>query len=335
MAHSTLVTVVDRRRCRDLASRLPTIDIRASHFAPAPQNPDAAVRLTEFHLAWIGICQRTGPLQGVVDGVAYRGSDYLAHRLRVRLDEDPGRFAARRLADVGADDLRAWLSDDGDPASSTVDRVDERVGLLNDMGQVLLEGYDGSAAALLAASKGRLEGRSGLYERLSRMRAYRDPVRKKSGLLIQVLRHSGVFEPVDPEALGIAADYHVLRVLLRTGALQLKGDRGRELRQGAEMTESEDTRIRAKALEAGRVMSEVVGVQSLDPLLWMIGRNCCAPDHPPVCTLGPCTLAADCSLLGSTNLSCSQVCPFDGSCAGSQNPEAAGFREPWLDTDLY
>jgi hypothetical protein len=270
-----------------------------------------------------------------VDGVEYRGSDYLAHRLRSRLDEEPERFSARRLAGLTGDGLRRWLSDDGDPGSSTVDRVDQRVALLNDMGQALIDGYGGAAANLLAASKGRLEGATGLFQRLQRLHAYRDPVRKKSSLLIQVLRLAGVLEPVDPDALGIAVDYHVLRVLLRSGALQLKGARGRELRGGAAMSEAEDLRVRRKAAEAGRAMAQVVGVEVLDPMLWMIGRNCCAPGREPVCRTGPCTLADTCSLIATSDLSCTQACPFEGSCAGSRNPEAAAFREPWIDTDLY
>ena len=332
---SSLVTLVDRRRCRDLASRLVGISPCDEHFVPSPRNPDAEVRIPDFHLAWIGICQQTRSLEGVVDGIKYRGSDYLVHRLRARLDQEPDRFTARRLRSVTGDELRSWLSDDGDPDSSTVDRVDERVALLQDMGERLLEGYAGAAANLIAASKGRLEGRAGLLERLSRLHAYRDPARKKSFLLVQFLRTAGVLEPVDPDALGLPIDYHLLRVFLRTGAVQLKGSRARELLRGGEMTEAEDVRIRRAALEAGRLMGEIVDLATLDRLVWMVGRNCCFYDHPPVCTTGPCTLEANCSLLQSSDLECGLRCPFDGTCSGSRNPDAAAFREPWFDTDLY
>jgi len=330
-----LVTLVDRRRCRDLAARLLEISPRTEHFAPAPRNPESAVRVPDFHLAWIAICQQTRTLAGVVDGVSYRGSDYLVHRLRARLDEDPERFTAGRLQSVTGDELRAWLSDDGDPASSTVDRVEERVALLRDAAARLLDGYSGATAHLLAASKGRLEGKTGLLERLSRFHAYRDPVRKKSFLLIQYLRVAGVFEPVDPKALGLPVDYHLLRVLLRTGAIQLKGARARDLLGGGEMSEAEDVRIRLAGVEAGRLMAEVVDVATLDRLLWMIGRNCCFYGHAPVCTTGPCTLEASCSFLQASDLDCGLRCPFDGTCSGSRNPAAAAFREPTFDTDLY
>lgn len=332
---ASLVTLVDRRRCRDLAARLADTSPRTEHFVPAPRNPDAAVRIPDFHLAWIGICQQTRTLDGVVDGTRYRGSDYLVHRLRARLDEEPERFTAQRLKSITASELRTWLSDDGKADSSSVDRVEERVALLRDMGERLQDGYAGATANLIAASKGRVAGKTGLLERLARFRAYRDPARKKSFLLIQFLRTAGVLEPVDPDAVGLPIDYHILRVFLRTGALQLKGPRARDLLAGGEMTEAEDLRIRLAAVEAGQVMAGVVDVGRLDLLLWMVGRNCCFYEHAPVCTTGPCTLAEGCSLLQSTDLECGLSCPFDGTCSGSRNPEAAAFREPSFDTDLY
>jgi len=330
-----LVTRIDRKRCRALAERLADIEPRSEHFIPGPRTEDGALFVADFHLAWIGICQQTRTLEGVVEGTGYRGSDYLAHRLRGRLDEDPRRFSAERLASVDGAELRTWLSDDGNPESSTVDRVEERVELLNDMGNRLLEGYGGTTAGLLAASKGRLAGRTGLLERLARFRAYRDPARKKSFLFIHFLRGAGVLSPVDPDQLGLPVDYHIQRVFLRSGALTLRGPRAAALLDGGEMTEAEDIRIRRAAVEAGHEMARVVPLDRLDLALWMLGRNCCFYGHPPVCSSGPCQLQDQCSFLPSTDLSCEARCPLDGVCAGSGDPAQAAIREPFLDTDLY
>lgn len=326
---------VDRDRARRLAKRLRGITPRTEHFIPGPRTEAGQPFVVDFHMAWVGICQQTRTLEGVVEGTRHRGSDYLAHRLRARLDEDPERFSGARLATVDGETLRSWLSDDDDPATSTVDRVEERVRLLNDIGRRLVDGFGGSASGLLAASKGRLAGKWGLLERLSRFDAYRDPARKKSYLLIQFLRGAGVLEPYDPDQLGLPVDYHILRVFLRAGAMAVEGARAPVLLAGGEMTEEEDVRIRLAAVEVGREMARVVDLASLDLTLWMLGRNCCFYDHPPVCTTGPCELGEECSFLASTDLSCGASCPLDGACAGSRDPAMAAVREPFLDTDLY
>jgi hypothetical protein len=167
------------------------------------------------------------------------------------------------------------------------------------------------------------------------MRAYRDPVRKKSFLLILFLRGLGLFEPVDPEELGLPVDYHILRVFLRAGVLSIEGPRATELVAGARMTPEEDLRLRQAAVAAGRHMVRDLPLETLDVLLWMVGRNCCFYEHEPVCRTGPCTLAADCSFLKSSDLDCGLRCPLDGACRGSEDESLAAIREPTIDTDLY
>ncbi|MAG33090.1 MAG: hypothetical protein CL908_19605 [Deltaproteobacteria bacterium] len=331
----TLRIEVDAARARALAERLGGVRTERPYFMPRPSGTDAETRLPDLYLLWIGICQQTRTLDGVVDGVRYRGSDYLVHRLTASCTEDPSRFTGASLAAATGDDLRAWLSDDGDPASSTVDRVGERVRLMNDLGRRLVDGYGGAAANLLAASKGRLQGKMGLLERLSRFEAYRDPVRKKSFLLVGFLKGLGLLEPVDPEQLGLPVDYHILRVFLRAGVLRGAGARSVALFAGGEMSDEEDVELRQAAVDAGRIMTRSVDPETLDLMLWMIGRNCCFYDHDPVCRAGPCTLEASCSLGASTDLDCGLKCPFDGVCDGSHDAIAAARREPALDTDLY
>jgi hypothetical protein len=332
---SKLHITVDRKQALRLAERLRAIEPRASHFVPCPENPGAHGRLADCYLAWVGICQQTRTLHGFVRGQALRGSDYLQHRFVEVLDREPEVFSAERLEKLVPSDLQRWLSDDGDPAKSTVDRVEVRTALLNDAGRRLREGYGGSAAGLLAASKGRLGGRTGLFARLSRFRAYRDPARKKSFLLVHLLRSLEVFEPVDPERLGLPADYHILRIFLRSGILRVRGERAAALLAGRPMSAGEDLLLRRAAVRAGFMMAEVVPLGRLDLLLWMLGRNCCFYEHEPVCRTGPCTLAPICSFRQSTDLDCGLRCQWEGVCLGSLDAAHAAFREPSIETDFY
>lgn len=332
---SGLSVTVDRGLSRRLADRLDGIGPRAAHFLPRPGQPEALGRLADLYLVAIGICQQTRTLKGVVRGASYRGSDYLLHKLCDVLDREPAWFEADHLAALRPEELAAALSDDGDPAQTTADRLEERTRQVRDIGRRLTEGYGGSAAGLIAASKGRLRGGTGLLARLARFDAYRDPVRKKSFLLVHFWRGLGLYEPVDPVALDLPVDYHILRVFLRAGVLRISGPRADALLAGGPMTAEEDVQLRRAAVRAGRIMSESVPLETLDLLLWMVGRNCCFYEHVPVCRTGPCTLGPTCSFLASTDLRCGAKCPLEGTCSGSIDPVFAAMHEPAIDTDFY
>ena len=64
------------------------------------------------------------------------------------------------------DRLRAILSDDFDPANSTVDRVDERVDQLHAVAEALLAGYEGQAMNVYCQAGGHIAGEGGIFDRV-------------------------------------------------------------------------------------------------------------------------------------------------------------------------
>lgn len=77
------------------------------------------------------------------------------------------------------------------------------------------------AADLLICSESRLEfaAPAGLYRRLAGIRAYRDPVRKKSSFLLELLRSQCGWQFVDVENLSAPVDYHEVRGHFRLGTV--------------------------------------------------------------------------------------------------------------------
>jgi DNA-binding phage protein len=82
-------------------------------------------------------------LRGYIGGRWLRGEDYLLTAARRKIEADPKFFDVSRREQVTGDDLRAMLSDDGNPINSTIDRVEERVEQLRDCARVLRLEFDG------------------------------------------------------------------------------------------------------------------------------------------------------------------------------------------------
>ena len=104
--------------------------------------------------------------------------DFLNARLGIALPHVSDLDLAKRMADVSPRDVEGWLDGYKDPSRI---KAKERAALLKDVGQKLLEHFDGHAISLYSGANGRLAGHGGFYSALDSFDAYRaDPLRKKS-----------------------------------------------------------------------------------------------------------------------------------------------------------
>ena len=358
--------VFDERISEALAARLRELRPSPEYFLP-PSPPGASPDQTA--LAWmilVGICQQTRTLQGRVAGRWYRGSDYLFQKGLERLARRPEDYSCERLLALTEADLLSWFSDDGDPSCSTLDRVEERLRLLKGIAEWLLREYQGKAMILYQSSGGRVEDapetapsggaalaqNAGLQNRLAQCEAYSDPLAKKTFLLLLDLDALRIWPLKDAHALHIPVDYHIMRILLRAGAVapsdpamyeKLRRD------QANEASIEEPLRAACRAACRWMVREGNCPLFILDAALWMIGRNCCFYEHEPYChpglaaggasaglaALAECPARGRCSLRESFLLECENLCPLDGICSGSRDPQFRGLKEPGVQTHYY
>ena len=331
---------VDEEKCREIAEILGRVQLRTDPFIRKPRGSDEKRREAEYWFYMIAICHATRTLEGFLDGKWLRGNDYLLLAARRRLDADPSFFDAERMARITGRDLRAAISDDGSPIHSKLDRVQERVDLLHDCAEVLLRDFAGDVMKIYALSGGYVapvRGK-GLLDLLARFKAYSDPVRKKSFLLLMFLDEAGVWKVRDPEKLSLAIDYHLMRIALRSGAIRILDPRlAAKVKERKPVTEKEDEVVREAAKSAYRFMSHKPGLNvfSLDSLLWNIGRTCCFYEHDPICGAQRCWKQGKCTLLQRTSYKCSGRCPLDGICLGSRDQEHRQYWETNIYTSYY
>ena len=179
---------------------------------------------------------------------------------------------------------------------------------------------------------------AGILQRLSSFRAYSDPVQKKSFLFLMFASKSGVWQLADLENLKVAIDYHIMRIALRSGMVEVHDqDLAQNLRARTEVSAETDNRIREAIREACDLLIEYSGhtVFDVDNILWMMGRNCCFYDHAPICGDNRCSKMDKCSFIRGIEYDCPGHCLFDGLCQGSRDSAYRAFWEAVLYTEYY
>ncbi len=326
---------VNEAQCQLIGQRLLQQTVRADEFLFVPATVNEALVEANYWAFAIAICQHTKSLAGVVDGRWRRGWDYLISASRRALDE----FASSEaMARIDADRLRAILSDNFDPAHSTVDRVEERLGQLHDVARVLLEQYEGQAMNLYCRAGGRILGEGGIFQRLAAIPAYTDPLDKKAQLLVGQLDAAGVWPLADPENLKVCMDYHAMRVALRTGIVEIT-DPGLliALKQKARVSDAINHTVRRVVSDAcDRVIAHSgVSVFEFDKWIWHLGRSCCFYDHEPICGPRACHKMDICTYIKAVDYACPGKCSLDGACKGSRDDHYKNFWETNVYTEFY
>jgi len=217
---------------------------------------------------------------------------------------------------------------------SSLDRMSERVELIKDIAQHIKNSGLKSVLDLFNQSEGKLiDNNGGLYSQLSKMRAFKDPLRKKSTLFIKLMNQSGLIHIQDPENIEALMDYHMQRLLLRTGCVEvLDPSLMMQLKSREHILSDEEIRKTCvQAIKQIGTQSEK-SVLDLDDIFWAIGRSCCNDKILCVdkrCSKTPCTLTV------VSNIKDHGICVFDSACKGHHYIEYRKYWEPMVSTDFY
>ena len=191
-----------------------------------------------------------------VDGAGpYEGSALL-WALGLRAERRaPGALTARSLLGVDPAAIAAVFRAEQD----TLDDVDRRAKLWENLAKGMLKSYGGQAELLIEASGGKLAGPTGALTRLSEFDAYADPLRKKAFLVCKIWDRRGWLSASDPEHWEVCADNVLMRLALRSGLVE----------------EGDVEEVRAATRDAFKQVAEGAGIAPpvLDDLLWEKGRS--------------------------------------------------------------
>ncbi|MCF8232252.1 MAG: hypothetical protein K9J27_08690 [Bacteroidales bacterium] len=293
------------------------------------------VKLRGYFYA-VAICHQTHNLKS--EQKQLFGWDYLEDGVIRMMRQNPDWWLPEQLNHLKiheiAERLAPWFSDNNDRKHSTLDRLEERSHLMKDVGKFVWENYDGSFEALFDRAGERLcnEGK-GFYEVMPAMEAFSDPLQKKTTFLVKLLEDAGILKLRDAENTIPVMDYHMMRVLLRTGAVEVKDGPLRDQLIQKQPLDS-DREIRNTCAKAMREigLQSGHGILKMNDFFWTLGRSCCTETtlcHDRVCAKKPCTFEQ------VVNINDHSLCVFEDICKGAVDDNYRKLWQPVVKTHFY
>jgi len=298
---------------------------------PAPEE----IRLRGYFYA-VAICHQTYNLHH--PGLNLYGWDYIEHVFSGLMKDQhqllqPGFLAG--TGNAGVQSLLAGLfSPDQKPENTSLDRLEERAFMLTELDCFVGDDFRSSLEYLVQNANGYLVFRGkGFYEILSDLAAFSDPKRKKVTFLIKLLEEARLVKVKDTCNFIPIMDYHMQRVLMRLGCVEVNDSSLRE-KLVAKILLPDDIEIRNTCIDAFRLISDISGhaVTKLNDFFWSLGRSCC--NYEPLCRTGRCE-KQPCTFFEIVELQEHTRCRFEKVCKGFQDE---GYRQLWqpiVDTNYY
>lgn len=203
--------------------------------------------------------------------------DRLYSRVLAIAERDPEWLSPAHLVDLQSSAFREAFGPAFDEERL---RVSERTAILRDLGRNALE-WPNRVTWLNGPVT--LSGDTGLYRWLERFRCYsEDPLVKKSSVLIHQLLRYSLITVTDPEAIGPAIDYHLIRLYVRTGrVLPMQSDLLARLQEWRTARVEFVNGLRESVKEAMYYTALGAGlrIDQLNTLEWQIARSYCVRER--------------------------------------------------------
>lgn len=333
-AQQVVVTVVNSR-VEQLAMSLGSLPL-AADFA-AQMTPVVPVPDEEAFRAYLwtaAVCHATkGGLTGVFGEHRFKGWDFLLRAFSAQAAADASLLSPQNMSAFTATDLLRLLTSHSAETQVKLTDLDRRAAILRTTAEELLRTFDGSVTTLLGRADQRAGGLTGAYALLEQLSAFQDPLQKKSSAFLMTVHFSKRWTIRDQDSIQPMIDYHRMRVLLRTGCIEIDDPRAAQRLRAQLPVEPElETEIRRISLD---VCSKLPGLANMpmfdfDVLLWAHARSCCR--HEPMCV----SRKAENDSFGSyLDMVDNTRCVFEGWCPGSVKAETRAYWEPIVATENY
>lgn len=216
-----------------------------------------------------------------------------------------------------------------DAATCTLDRLDERASLLIDLERWLKEQYNGSFVQLLNTINNSV---TRFYEIMSGSVAFSDPLKKKSSFLMKLLNDAELMQLNNMESYMPIMDYHMQRVLLRTGCVEVDQQLRNILINRTPI--KSDQELRDACISAMRIIAHHSGhpLPAMNDFFWPHGRSCC--NEQPVCQHHKCE-KKPCSLSTIIDIPEKHSCIFEKICFGKEQKNYRLLWQPVIQTHYY
>ncbi len=223
------------------------------------------------------------PLVGLIKGKESKGSDLLWKALINALNKNKNVFEPKHLAVLDSNELRNEIFVD-DKDTIHFQDFNKRLEITNAYGNWFLENKT-NPQELVTKSNDTDKPLQAYLDQLNKVPGFsQDPLQKKALLLAMALanRPEAYLDVKDPESWNPIIDYHLMRVALRLGLVELD-ESEREINKARKWTTGESEKlIRLAVYEVMQEIIEKSGrpMSLLDHTLWLARRYCPEMQEP-------------------------------------------------------
>jgi len=237
-----------------------------------------------------------GPMYAEIDGVSYKGSDFIWAAFARAAREQPELLTIERMASDPGLFATICTADDG---QCPVPDLKSHQELHQAHGLWMKRQWPGGYSDILRRANDSPKPVQTLLSLIGKLPGYMsDPLDKKANLLAVILgaRPEGFLDLRDPENILPIVDYHMMRVCLRAGLVDIQNaELGNRINRRMWVDTTEELAIRQATGRAilGLVDHTGCSVAAIDGLFFKIGRTYCVETGPPRCV--ECPIEAECA----------------------------------------
>jgi hypothetical protein len=329
--------IVNTGQCFDVGQVIKDIDIRREYYNREfiRFEADRETKLRIYFLS-VAICHQTHHLHH--QELNLWGWDYIEYAFLQMFKRkhpfiNPGYVSICNENDI-VQYLKEAFSPDGKKENCSLVNLEERAGMLLEICKVIREKYNRSISVLVDSCEGWLiNNGKGLYEVLAQFTAFSDPMKKKITFFLKLAEDAGLIRIKDPENLVPIMDYHMQRVLLRMGCVEILDAELKRKIVNREPMQSDDA-IRGACILAVTLIAENSGhtIMKMNDFFWSLGRSCC--NQSTLCQEKRC-MKEPCTFFRILELPAHDKCYFQETCKGSEDENYRNLWEPVVDTHYY
>ncbi len=279
----------------------------------------------------VGICHQTYQLANIKLNLF--GWDFLEYGFLQIAKESPELLDANYINHLSIQELiqciKPFFAEDHIAENCTLDRLEERAYLWREMAGFLIKNSDD----VLKFVKKSQNQAGYFYENLKKTEAYADPLQKKTSFLMKLLEDAGFINFTSQDEIIPIMDYHMQRVLLRTGCVEVQ-DHELEKHLKSKKNMADDSEIRKACIDSMKIIAEESGlsVLKMNDVFYTMGRSCC--NEHPLCSAGSCG-KEPCTLSLAVDIPHNHKCIFESVCKGAKNDSYRNYWQPMVETHFY
>lgn len=326
---------VNSEQSKKIGEIVKTLEFRSSFYERDFILVNSPLKMA-MHFYAVGICHQTYVLAN--PKLNLYGWDFMEYGFLDILRNAPYLFKTEELIKLSRQELikeiKPFFAEDNNPEKCTLDTLEERADLWLDMAKGLQKHFNGKIENLFLENNWQeTQDAEGLYKFLRLFEAYSDPLQKKSGVFLKLIADAGLVNLDNLTNVIPIMDYHMQRVLLRTGCVEVNDE---ELKAKLKQRQpiSDDELIRKACIKAMEIIAEKSGLHlfKMNDVFYTLGRSCC--NETTLCRTHTCE-KTPCTLTRAVVLESHNQCIFEGACKGEKDDNYHQFWQPQIQTHFY